>query len=657
MTQKQTTSFTLAMAFVTIALAFFTIFVSQAQEATLTSGECGFQVPAGADVECGIMTVAQDRDDASQGTIEIPYALYRSSADEPASDPVVFLQGGPGGESLGTVAQVYASFVAPITETRDLIVLDQRGTGQSVPALNCSSITEASYTDLETVLSVDESVELYRTAFNECRTELEAMGVDTSDYTSESNAADVADLVRALGYEQANIYGASYGTRLAQTIYRDHSDVVRSLILDSALPVELNLYEQQASKASYAFNKFFDACEADVACANTYPDLAGKFAQAVETLATTPAELVITNPLTGESYDVLVTDADMVTALFIMMQVPDFLPAIPQTITNVADGEYNDLVLPLTVTVLLGDSVNFGMFMSVNCHEEVYATTPEILNEAWAVDPLFANFASSAGFGDATNLFNACDVWGAEPFDAFETEPVTGDIPVLALAGEFDPATPVYFTQAAADNFSNSEYYEFPALTHVVALTGGCPTDVMLSFLDDFTAQEVASCINDMPAIQFAGAVAPDDAEMSDDSTSEEASITLSEVTNSEEGWTSLVPDGWQEAQSGVYARGESMLDPTVLVIGLSDTSRDELLGNVAGSLGLDGFGDVTAIVDGEFGTWDVYEAEALGSPLVVGVAEADDMVALVFIQTTADDFDSIYSDVFEPVIMSLRAE
>ncbi|HEX6305128.1 MAG TPA: alpha/beta fold hydrolase, partial [Anaerolineales bacterium] len=195
--------------------------------------------------------------------IQLHVAVFRSRSEEPENDPVVHLAGGPGSSSLGVAGYILGQGMDAILEQRDLILFDQRGTGYSQPRLDCPEREALTPTLLEGSLSQRAEQDAIVEALRECRERLTEEGVDLSAYNSAASAADVNDLRRALGYTKINLYGVSYGTRLGLTVMRDYPQAVRSAVLDSAYPPQVNLYTSLAPNAERAFNQLFAGCTAD----------------------------------------------------------------------------------------------------------------------------------------------------------------------------------------------------------------------------------------------------------------------------------------------------------------------------------------------------------------------------------------------------------
>ena len=205
---------------------------------------------------CGAMIVPQDRQQPDGKQIEIRYAILKSLSEDPKPDPMLFLSGGPGNSALYPTGFVeLAARFGPMRSTRDIILFDQRGVGMSSPAFACSTMPQiedegrkadllAEYTALTGVEPDEENRSTV-----DCVIGLWDQGVELSHYTSAASAADTVDLMQALkgahGYEAFNLYGISYGTRLAETIMRDFggSPLVRSITFDSVFPRPVGEYD------------------------------------------------------------------------------------------------------------------------------------------------------------------------------------------------------------------------------------------------------------------------------------------------------------------------------------------------------------------------------------------------------------------------------
>ena len=215
---------------------------------------CDVKLPDGQSAEtvaCGHLIAPEDRSRADGRTVRLAVAVLKATGEAPASDPFVHLSGGPGGRLLETGMQLYTpEFAAPIQAKRDLVFFDQRGVGLSRPKLDCPEYVAAVRASYAVSATVEEETAQTMTALRACRERLVGEGVNLSAYTSAASAADLQDLMIALGYDRWNIYGISYGTRLALTAMRDTPEHIRSVVLDSTLPVHANNVANWAANSS-----------------------------------------------------------------------------------------------------------------------------------------------------------------------------------------------------------------------------------------------------------------------------------------------------------------------------------------------------------------------------------------------------------------------
>src|SRR5947209_463527 len=198
---------------------------------------CPFQLGAGIVegqmLNCGYVTVPENRSVSNGRTVRLAVAIFKSqhSVPNPANSyPVIRLDGGPGGPSLDDWAHyITSSNYNTFVYDQDLIMFDQRGTGHSQPSLNCPEFLQLQYNTINRHLSRAESDRLNVLAAQTCYTRLSTSGIDLNAYNTLENAADVRDIIQALGYKQATLYGVSYGTRLALTVTRLYPSVIHAV--------------------------------------------------------------------------------------------------------------------------------------------------------------------------------------------------------------------------------------------------------------------------------------------------------------------------------------------------------------------------------------------------------------------------------------------
>jgi len=213
-----------------------------AQFATIAETACRFEQPSAARADCFDLIVPENWDTPTSGpTVTLHVARFRARAANASPDPVVYLEGGPGGHALAPLAFSYPALFKEFTTTRDVIVFDQRGAGLSEPALDCPGITEVTFAQVTSNISPEAVAASSIEAVEQCREDLLQENIDLSRYNSVSSAADLEAMRTLLEVEEWNLYSISYGTRLAQTAMRLYPDGIRSAVLDSILPTNADM--------------------------------------------------------------------------------------------------------------------------------------------------------------------------------------------------------------------------------------------------------------------------------------------------------------------------------------------------------------------------------------------------------------------------------
>ncbi len=450
--------------------------------------ECAFPVPQGTHPDCGFLVVPENRSHPGSPLIRLHVAIFRSPSGNPAPDPVVHLAGGPGGSSLDVAGYLFQQGLGQILEKRDFILFDQRGTGFSQPRLDCPEREALAPTLLEGHLPPGDQVPAILDAFRRCRDRLASQGIDLSAYNSAASAADLNDLRLALGYEKLDLYGISYGTRLALTVLRDHPEAVRSAVLDSVYPPQVNLYTSLAPNAERAFNVLFERCAASSTCSQAYPDLRRVFYDLVDQLNADPVDIHFNAG--GAERTVRLDGGLLVDVLFVGLYNAAVTAYMPRMIYAIRQGNY--AILRQRLELYFEASTALGMQTSVQCGEEIPFSQPEeAFTAAQGVQPQIAAFYPAS----VQPLFQVCREWGLPPPDPRENLPVSSDVPALVLAGEYDPITPPAWGRMAAESLSHAFFFEYPANGHWVTRSSPCALQMALAFWDDPATAPDASCI------------------------------------------------------------------------------------------------------------------------------------------------------------------
>jgi pimeloyl-ACP methyl ester carboxylesterase len=229
----------------------------------------------GKTVFCGTVQVPEDHARSDGKKISLEFAILKSHSLYPEADPVVYLQGGPGGSAIGQISLLAQTF-EPFRKTRDVVFWDQRSAGLSGQSVKCFSALAANAAIIArkkyTTTDID-GTNLDSNTIADCLREVEAAGIDIAKYNTTENARDVPLIVSALGYESYNIYGISYGTKLALETMRVAPEGIRSVIIDGVAPSWVRLYDTFALKVSEPIEHVVEQCRAEATCNATFPEL------------------------------------------------------------------------------------------------------------------------------------------------------------------------------------------------------------------------------------------------------------------------------------------------------------------------------------------------------------------------------------------------
>ena len=455
-------------------------------------GDCPFDADF-YDVDCGTITIPAD-DGADP--VEVAFARFNAEGADPAADPVVYLHGGPGGAILSEAAGFARSLVDPFITDRDVVLYDQRGAGESSPLPECIEAWDLDGAFYGQATPHAELRDDYADALAECAERVSSRdSIDFSEYASATHADDFLDLVRALGYGEVNLYGNSYGTRLAQTIMRDHPDPVRSVILSGVYPIDANLVGATSRSFESAFGAIADACAATPSCDRELPDPVAALERQVAALDERPATFEV--PFDDRTtYPFILAGDDLLNILHGLLYTADGAALIPDLLIDLEAGDL-DRLERLAPDGIYNTS-DVGGYLSVQCREEVPFTTPEELALAERLETVWDRINLPPGLLGA-NLITICDAWDVFGIaDPLENEPVIWDQPTLILSGGFDPITPPIWAEAVAARLPNAAVAFSPDRGHD-ADEGSCAIGLMVEFIASADAGLDTSCSGDFP--------------------------------------------------------------------------------------------------------------------------------------------------------------
>ncbi len=449
---------------------------------TLEMNQCELRLPGTsltAPAECAWFEVAENPDEPDGRKIKLRVARVPAQGRSVEPDPLVLFAGGPG-QAASEAWLIVAPAFNKLMENRDVLLIDQRGTGQSNP-LKCRQLgmDEALLQDWEDLEQVTQ----------EC---LDEQPGDPRYYTTTIAMQDYDQVRAALGYEQLNLFGVSYGTRAAQVYLRLFPEHVRTVVLDSVVPQTLALGSEHALKLDQALDRILDGCEANTDCRQAFPDTRENLRQMADAVQENPVMLTVDHPITGQPAE-LRFDRDVLGSAIRFLSYSSETQALLPLLIHEASttGDYSRIASQLMITAAgLSDSIAQGMEMSVTCAEDFprYDQLPQD-NDSY----LLGN-----SLRRASEI--RCDVWPHGPVPADFNQPVVSDKPVLLLSGEFDPVTPPEYAEQVLQHLSNGKHLVAPGQGHSV--TGkGCLGRLVTEFIEKADHSQLdTSCIAQLQA-------------------------------------------------------------------------------------------------------------------------------------------------------------
>jgi pimeloyl-ACP methyl ester carboxylesterase len=445
--------------------------------AWLGDGRCRLaadSVPA-AYGRCGTLEVPLDPAAPTGPKLELFIARLGGFSPEPRPDPLLLISGGPGQSTVDMYLQLRGAFELARRD-RDIILVDQRGTGRSAAGFAC---------EVPDDLSLDTAApeELNR-VIDGCVAELDH---DPRFYTTSVAVQDLERVRAALGVEQWNVYGVSYGTRVAQHYLRRYPERVRSVVLDGVVPPPLALGPDVAREAQRALEQIFARCAADAHCGTRFAALPQLFAEVLERLDAGAADETDPPPISA---------LELRTLVRFMSYSAATVALLPVLISEAHAGNYAPLAgQARTLLRELPESLSFPMSNSVMCAEDAPYVTET------ATGGLDATYLGT-GIMDGIELI--CARWPVGPVDADFKTPVESGVPVLLLSGEYDPITPPsYAERVQSEGLRNSAHLIGRGQGH--GLIGiGCVPRLLRSFLEKPAPAELdASCLEREPPTPF----------------------------------------------------------------------------------------------------------------------------------------------------------
>ena len=431
--------------------------------------------------QCGVVRRALDPLTPQGVQIDVHFAVLSAVARHKKPDPVFFLAGGPGQSALGVAGPMAGRF-ARLNMRRDLVLVDVRGTGRSAP-LQC----EVEASTLPLALSLDRARQMQR--LRECRETLQRLPWgDLTKYTTTLAMADVDAVRAALGAQQINLVGGSYGTRAALEYQRLFGAHVRRLVIDGVAPPDMALPASFSPDNQAVLDAVFSACENDPACHKAHPRLRARW-QAL--LFSLPRRATVVQPLTGQREAVMLTREHLLGLVRGPLYVPALAAGLPVALDEAAQGRF-DALLGLASAMAParpGTPMAAGLHFSVVCAEDM-SRLPG------SVDKPGADFGRA--FEDIYR--DVCAHWPVAPVDPGFYEVGVSAAPVLVMSGGLDPVTPPRHGERVAAALGAKAQHVTVANAGHGLLGLGCANDIVHRFInaaDDTTAMTLGdlSCL------------------------------------------------------------------------------------------------------------------------------------------------------------------
>ncbi len=426
--------------------------------------------------------VYEDREKVTGRKIDIHIIIIPALSEKPEPDPFFYFEGGPGqGPSsyLGYILEYYQAFRAE----RDLIFIDQRGTGRSNP-LPCPITGDK--TSMQTYLA-----DLLEPGYvAHCREYWENK-VDLTLYTTSVAADDIDEIRAAMGYTRINISGGSYGTRLAMEYLRRHEETVRTAFLFGVVSPTQMGPASMAKDAEMAMDDLIAACSADPSCSKTFPNFKDNLRKVLDRVRQEPVAVEVDNPWTKQKEKVSLRYGPFVTGLRSLLYSTTRAARVPLLIELAANGDFAPLAL-YTARYMRGvhSVISDGMYLSVTCSEDIPF-----------MDPAQADRDARGTFlGDyrVRVQSRACALWPRGKIPPDFHQPLHAKVPVLLVSGGVDPATPPHWGRAASLHMTNKLLLSAPNASHNLDLAWPCVASIAARFINNASFEDLdTSCLRE----------------------------------------------------------------------------------------------------------------------------------------------------------------
>ncbi len=421
------------------------------------------KIPDGQDYTFGYLEVLENRNKANSNKIKLPVYIFKSRSQNPKRDPIIYTVGGPGSTTMPSAQ--YMNYYKYLDD-RDFILVEQRGNYYAKPHLDCPEWSQAIYESNQPNFDLANYDSLFEQSAKSCKERLEKQGVDLNGYNTNEIASDINDLVNILEIDKYNLLTISYSTKIAQVLIRDYPDKIRSVVMDSPLPLEVNYDEESVQNLMESITTLLSDCEDDKECNSAYPDIKSRFTEYLREKTANPLIVKVENPKNGKVEPFHLKGEDLISVF--MSASTGSVPNVPFEINKLLNNDLSSVKAQLTKLFQKpGDGAGYGMRLSVWCAEEnPFSSIDKIKSET-------NKYPEVKGLSPAVFDDQVCKIWGVKKVSEIENKAVRSNIPVLFISGEYDNETPVKWAESMTENFTNSHHLVFKGWKHTPTTNWG----------------------------------------------------------------------------------------------------------------------------------------------------------------------------------------
>lgn len=453
------------------------------------------KIPKGQKYTFGYLEVMENRYNPNSRTIKIPVYIFKSRSVNPKPDPIIYTVGGPGSTTMPSAQ--YMNYYKYLDD-RDFILVEQRGNFYAKPHLDCPEWSKALYTKNLPGFDSNKSDSLLAEAAKSCRERLTKKGIDLDGYNTKEIAADINDLVKALEIKEYNLLTISYSTKIAQVLLRDYPEPIRSVVMDSPLPLEVNYDEESVKNLMESLDRLLFDCEADKECNTAFPNIKIRFLDYLTKKSKDPLRVDVEHPQSGNVETFYLTGADLIS-VFTTASTND-VGNIPLEISKLLEGDLTSVKKELSnLFQEPGGGAGLGMRLSVWCAEENPFNSQEMI----AFET--TKYEEVVGLSPAVFDDEICKIWGVKKVLEIENQPIKSDIPVLLINGSYDNETPPKWAKSMMINLTNSHHLIFKGWKHTPTTnwSNQCAMQAANNFFNNPSIKPIPECFGQIKQPEF----------------------------------------------------------------------------------------------------------------------------------------------------------